>query len=307
MKTIDFSVVIPLYKCSQSIEELSNRLIKVLDGISTKFEIIFVNDSSPENDWELVGIQANKDSRIRGINLSRNFGQHYAISAGLDHAEGDWVIVMDGDLQDQPEEIPNLYHKAKEGFDIVLGMRADRKDSGFKIMFSRLFYRLFSYLTDTEQDASIANFGIYHKKVIEAVLSMKDSIRYFPTMVQWVGFKREKIIVKHSERELGDSAYSFRSLLNLAFNNIIAFSDKPLRLTVKFGFSLTLLSMVYGTYTLIKFLSGRINVEGYASLLVSVWFLGGLIIAILGMVGIYVGKTFEGVKKRPIYIIKEII
>ncbi|PKP35108.1 MAG: glycosyltransferase [Bacteroidetes bacterium HGW-Bacteroidetes-17] len=307
MKIIDLSVVIPLYKCSKAIEELTGRLITTLEAITTSFEIIYINDASPENDWEIVKIQATKDQRIKGINFSRNFGQHYAITAGLEHAKGNWIIVMDGDLQDQPEDILKLYEKANEGNDMVLGMRIGRKDSGLKIIFSKLFYKLFSYLTDTKQDATIANFGIYHRKVIDAILSMKDSIRYFPTMVQWVGFRKAKIAINHTERVYGQSAYSFKSLINLAFNNIIAFSDKPLRLTVKFGFSLTILSIIYGSTILIKYLTGHISVAGYASLLVSIWFLSGLIIAILGMVGIYVGKTFEGVKKRPYYIIKKII
>ena len=212
---------------------------------------------------------------------------------------------MDGDLQDQPEEIAKLFNKSQEGYDIVLGMRSERKDNWLKKSSSKVFYQIFSYLTDTEQDARIANFGIYHRKVINAILEMNDSVKYFPTMVQWVGFRKTKIAIVHAKREEGKSAYTLSTLLKLAFNNMIAFSDKPLRLTVTFGFGLTAISLLLGILTLVRYLSGQIIVSGYASLILSIWFLSGLIIAILGIVGIYVGKVFERVKDRPVYIISE--
>lgn len=297
------SVVVPLYKCSMYIGELTNQLKYHLNCITSEFEIIYINDGSPDEDWKLVCTESTLDYRVKGINLSRNFGQHYAITAGLENAVGEWVVVMDGDLQDQPREIRNLYTKAQEGFDIVLGMRAKRNDSWLKKVSSKLFYRVFSYLTDTEQDARIANFGIYHRSVIRAILEMKDSIKYFPTMVQWVGFRKAKININHAKRNQGESSYTFRALLRLAFNNMIAFSDKPLRLTVTLGFALTILSLLIAIITWIRFMTGDILVSGYASLILSIWFIGGLIIAILGMVGIYVGKVFERVKDRPVFIV----
>lgn len=301
----NISIVIPVYKCSESIHSLVERIEKTMNTINNTYEVIFINDSSPENDWEIISKIASKSAVIKGICLSRNFGQHNAITAGLHHSSGEWVVVMDGDLQDQPEEIIKLYKEANKGFDVVQGLRKERKDKFFKRYFSKQFYKVFSYLTNTRQDPSIGNFGIYHHKVIDAILSMKDAIRYFPTMVQWVGFKSTQIEINHASRETGKSSYSFKALLNLALTTIIAFSDKPLRLTIKFGFSLTLLSLIYGIFVLYNHLSGRIEVAGYASLIVSIWFLGGLIIAILGMVGLYVGKVFEKVKERPLYIVRE--
>ena len=300
-----FSIIVPLYRCSHFIEELAERLITTLEKIDTNFEIIFVNDESPENDWEIVEIVSKKDKRIKGINLSRNFGQHYAITAGLAHASGEWIIVMDGDLQDQPEEIINLYNKTKEDYKIVFAQRKERKDSFLKKLSSKLFYYFFSYLTGTKQDSSIANFGIYHQKVINAILDMRDSIRYFPTMSQWVGFKKTKIFVKHSKRKEGKSSYNLRSLFALAFNNIIAFSTKPLKLFVKFGFFIVLISVLFAIYYVVEYFRGNINVIGYTSLIISIWFLSGIIILILGVVGIYVGKTFERVKNRPNFIVQE--
>lgn len=300
-----FSVVIPLYKCSSSINELNERLIKVLSKLSNEFEIIYVNDASPENDWEIVTQLSKKDKRVKGINFSRNFGQHYAITAGLDFANGDWVVVMDGDLQDQPEEIIKLYEKAKEGYDVVLAKRISRQDNFLKKLLSKYFYKVLSYLTETKQDYTIANFGIYRKKVIAAILEMKDNLRYFPTMVHWVGFKSTSIAVTHSKRLRGKTSYSLRSLIHLSIDVMLAFSDKPLRLTVKLGFSIALLSIIYAIITLIKYFTGQIEILGWTSMIISIWFLSGVIITVLGIVGLYIGKIFEKVKNRPFYIIDE--
>lgn len=302
---VRISVIVPLYKCKSYLAELNRRLAITLGCITDDFEVVYINDGSPEQDWKEVHYWASQDPRVKGIDLSRNFGQHYAITAGLEAASGEWIVVMDGDLQDRPEEIERLFSKAREGYDIVLAVRSERQDSWVKKMSSRLFYSVFSFLTDTEQDASIANFGIYHRKVIKAILSMNDSIRYFPTMVQWTGFRRLKLPVEHAKRENGKSSYNWRSLFKLALNNIVAFSDKPLRLTVAFGFFLTAASLLFGIVVLGRYLIGEIVVPGYASIVISIWFLGGLIIAILGTVGIYVGKVFERVKDRPVYIISE--
>lgn len=301
----DISIVVPLYKCADHLISLSERLLKVLDSLSVKYEIIYVNDGSPQRDWQIVQELSAKHNSIKGVNLSRNFGQHYAITAGLENSSGEWIVVMDGDLQDQPEEIVALYTKALEGYDIVMGLRTRRQDRWLKKISSAVFYRVFSYLTDTEQDERVANFGIYHRRVINAILKMKDTVKYFPTMVQWVGFKQTKISIRHAKRDSGGSSYTMHTLLKLAFNNIIAFSDKPLRLTVSIGFFLTILSLLFAVIVFIRYLSGQIVVSGYASLIFSIWFLSGLIIAILGIIGIYLGKVFERVKDRPVYIIAE--
>jgi dolichol-phosphate mannosyltransferase len=307
MKKPYISVVVPLYRCSASVPLLAERLINTLNSEIPDFEIILINDTSPENDWEMVQQQSASDKRIKGINLSRNFGQHYAIHAGLEYASGEWVVVMDGDLQDQPEEIPAFLRKAGEGFDIVLGRRAERQDKFLKKTFSRLFYKALAYLTETEQNAEVANFGLYHRKVINAILSMKDKTRYFPAMVKWVGFKRTEIIVKHAAREEGTSGYNFKALLNLALNTILSFSDKPLRLTVKLGVFISLFSFIFALITFIRALTGHIEVSGYSSLIISIWFLAGIIITLMGMLGLYIGRTFEQVKDRPVFIVEETI
>ena len=182
-----------------------------------------------------------------------------------------------------------------------------RHDSFIKIFSSHVFYKVFSYLTDTKQDETIGNFGIYNKKVIEAVLSMKDHLRYFPTMAQWVGFNKSKIIVEHLLREKGRSSYSMTKLMKLVLENIIAFSDKPLRIVVRMGFTITLITSILGFYYLYRYLNHTISQPGYTSIVLSIWFLSGIIICILGIIGIYIGKTFEKVKERPLFLIKDTV
>lgn len=185
---------------------------------------------------------------------------------------GDWIVVMDCDLQDRPEEIPNLYAKAQEGYDSVFAQRVERKDSVWKKMSSSIFYWFFSFLTDSKQDKTVANFGIYNRKVIDAILSMGDSIRYFPIMAQWVGFKKFYLPVVHSEREEGKSGYSLLKLLHLASDNMIGFSDKPLRLMLRIGLYVIIGSTIIALYFLIKWSMGLIEVDGFTTLVISVWF-----------------------------------
>ncbi|MCX6266777.1 MAG: glycosyltransferase family 2 protein [Bacteroidetes bacterium] len=301
----DISVVIPVYGCSTSLTELYLRLVKTLEPLVNSFEIIMVNDASPDDAWATIVKLSERDKRVKGFDLSRNFGQHYAISAGLTFAKGEWIVVMDCDLQDQPEEIVTLYEKTKEGFDIVVGQRVERKDSFFKRSASKLFYKTFSYLTETKLDHTIANFGIYSRPVIISILRMHDYTRYFPTMVQWVGFKRCKIIVTHKGRAEGKSSYNLKKMFDLALNTIIAFSNKPLRLTVKLGIFTSVISLIVGIIYLYRFLAGDIIVLGYASLIISIWLIGGLTIMVLGIIGLYIGKIFDKVKERPDFIIKD--
>ncbi len=298
------SIVSPVYGCGGTVIELYLRIKKALESEKLSFELLLVDDGSPDESWPAIEELASLDERVKGILLSRNFGQHNAITAGLEHVLGEWVVVMDCDLQDQPEEIIKLYRKSQEGFDIVLGKRQERKDSFIKKFFSRTFYRVLSYLTKTEQDSSIGNFGIYKASVIEAVCSLGDQQRFFPTLVKWVGFKHTSISIEHSRRTVGKTSYSFRKTLNLALDVMLAFSDRPLRLIVKFGVYLSLFSVLYTIVTLIRYVAGDIKVMGYTSLIISVWFFSGIIILILGIVGLYIGKTYEKVKNRPQYIVK---
>ena len=284
------SVVSPVYRAENTVDDLVIQIKQVLKTLTEDFEIVLVEDGGPDNSWAKILENCTKDTRVKGIKLSRNFGQHYAISAGLEFSKGDWVIVMDCDLQDRPDQITKLYNKAIEGYDIVLARRSERQDGFIKRMSSYFFYRVLGYLSGLPQDNKIANYGIYQRKVIDAIKSMPEAIKYFPTMVKWVGFKRTEVDVEHAERLDGVSTYNFKRLRNLALDIILAYSDKPLKLIIKFGFSISLMALLFALYTLCSYLAGNIVVLGYASLIISIWFLSGIIMLILGIVGLYVGK-----------------
>ena len=300
------SVVVPVYMGANTIAELSTRAIRIIENIHYTPEIVLVNDASPDNSWEVIeALNKENPSKIRGINFSRNFGQHYAISAGIAAAKGDWVVVMDCDLQDVPEEIEKLLHKAKEGFDVVLAKREKRKDSFFKRFLSKFFYRILNYLSGASYDAAVANFGIYHRSVVDTIIALPEKNRFFPSMVKWVGFKQIAIIVQHAKRDEGSSSYSFKKLLNLSLDIILSYSDKPLRLAIKLGLLITFFALVFSLYQIYQWYHGDIEVLGYTSLILSIWFFSGIIISFIGVVGLYIGKIFENVKDRPTYIIKE--
>jgi polyisoprenyl-phosphate glycosyltransferase len=301
------SIISPVYRAEKVLDELVARIALAVENITTNYEIVLVDDRSPDASWEKMVNIAESNPKVKAIRLSRNFGQHYAITAGLDNAMGEWVVVMDCDLQDRPEEIIKLYQRAAEGYDAVLARRHERKDGYFKKLFSKSFYRTLGYLTGSHQDESIANFGIYHYKVIDEVKRLRESIRYFPTMVRWVGFNITKLDVDHAERSEGKSNYNFKRLLNLALDIMLAYSDKPIRMVIKFGLLIALFSFVFILITLYQWVNEDIEVLGYASIIVSIWFLSGCILVTMGVVGLYVGKIFEGVKGRPSYIIDNIL
>ncbi|MFL0682729.1 MAG: glycosyltransferase family 2 protein [Algoriphagus aquaeductus] len=299
------SIISPVYRAEQTLESLVLRIKNAVNTLNAEFEIILVEDASPDRSWDEIERLAKLHPEVVGIKLSRNFGQHYAITAGLDHAKGDWVVVMDCDLQDRPEEIPQLLAKAEEGYDVVLARRANRQDGFLKRLSSRLFYRTLAWLTGSHQDETIANFGIYHRKVIREISNMRESIRYFPTMVRWVGFRQTTLDVIHAANEERGSSYNFKRLFNLALDIMLAYSDKPIRMTVKVGLLIALAGFLFAVFTLVRYLQGDIIIAGYASLIISLWILTGFILVTLGMVGLYIGKTFEGVKNRPIYIVEK--
>lgn len=301
------SVVIPVYGCGPCLAELCQRLSRTLEKISSDFEIIMVNDHSPDDAWTVIRSLAAKDKRVKGINLARNFGQHYAITAGLDFVQGDWVVVMDCDLQDKPEEIVKLYAKAQQGFDIVFGRRVERKDYFLKRLASTSFHKVYDYFTDQITDSATANFGIFSSKVIEQYRRMREQNRNFALFINWLGYKSAKVDIEHAERTCGKSSYSVRKMVHLAIDGITAYSNKPLRISIAFGFFMSLISFLYGLFLVIRYFFLAVPVPGWTSVMVSMYFLGGLLFANLGMVGVYIGKIFNETKNRPLYLVDETI
>lgn len=303
----DVSVVSPVYGCEGCLEDLCDRLRATLEGMRLAFEIILVCDASPDHSWQRIQEIGARDPRVVGLRLARNSGQHSAISAGLERARGKHIVVMDCDLQDLPEEIPSLYATACAGYDIVFGQRIDRQDAWLKRFLSRAFYRGLGYLTETHYDASTANFGVFSARAIAAVNALPERSRFFPLMVRSAGYPAIHVPVQHANRISGKTAYGFAQLLRLAIEIALSYSDKPLRLVAQAGVLLSLLSFALAGWSVYRFLHGDVAVAGYTSIIASTWFLGGMTIFSVGVVGLYVGRTFNDVKRRPYYTISETV
>jgi dolichol-phosphate mannosyltransferase len=300
------SVVAPAYRCSECIPELCRRLTTVLETIDPNFEIVLVNDASPDRDWEVIQELARADHRIKGVNFSRNFGQHHAITAGVDHASGDWVVVMDCDLQDQPEEIPNLYRAATEdGKDVVFALRKDRQDSRIKILASRSFGFVLSSLSELPINHRVANFSIFSRRVARSYRRLREGSRSHGLTLLWCGFKSGYVEAQHAPRFAGKSTYNLRRSVKLAIESITSQSNKPLRMSIRFGFAMAVLAMGFALYLAVRKLFFDDSVSGWTSTIVSLYFIGGLLIANMGVVGLYLGKVFDETKRRPIYIVAD--
>ena len=303
--TSHISIVSPVYRGGKMVAELVRRNVESVSTITDDYEIILVNDASPDDSWDEIVKQCAQNPKVKGINLSRNFGQHYAITAGLHYAKGDWVVVMDCDLQDQPEEIPKLYRKAMEGYDIVYARRAVRKDGFLKRQSSLWFHRVFKWLSGLKSDSTIANFGIYKRCVIDEFNKISERSRSFPSLVQYLGFKDAAIDVEHAERAEGKSSYNLHKLIKLSFDVIVSNSNKPLRMAVGLGFGMAGVSFLFALYNLVAKWIGIIRVDGFTTTVFSIWFVGGLLLFVMGILGLYIGKIFDQVKGRQLFIVKD--
>lgn len=299
------SVVSPVYQAQDCLRELYTRLVAVLEKHFDSFELVLVEDGSPDDSWSVMQELAAKDPRVRGLQLSRNFGQHHALTAGLAAARGKWVVVMDCDLQDRPEDIPALYAKAQEGFDVVLARRAQRKDSWRKRLSSWAFYKVFNYLTDLNYDGTVANFSICARSVVDEVNRLGEATRFFGGFLALVGFKKAFIDVQHDARFSGGTSYTFMKLMRLATNVILAHSNKPLHLCVRAGGLIAAASFLAAIVVLVRAIMYGSPVMGWPTLIVSLYFSTGTIILTLGILGLYIDRVFTEVKHRPVYIVRK--
>lgn len=305
VKKIDISVVIPVYGCRAAIPELHRRLCESLEKISKAFEIILVDDYCPQNSWEEIQKVCEKDKRVIGIHMARNFGQIRAITAGLDKSRGDWVVVMDCDLQDRPETIPELYQKAQEGYDVVFARREGRKDSAITKFLSKCFYKVYDYFTDGTFDSSICNFSISKRKVIDYYCRMREQNRAYTMFIRWLGFKQTAIDMPADERFEGKSSYNLKRKLKMAFEIITSQSNKPLLFFCKLGFVSAFLALIYIIYLVFREIILGDVLVGWTSIVASIYLMGGIILCAIGVVGIYVGNIFNEAKNRPLYVIDE--
>lgn len=296
-------MVVPVYGCAGCLEELTERILAAVSGMGRTVELIFVDDDSPDQAWSRISELSALHPAVRGLKLSRNFGQHAAISAGLAQTRGAAVIVMDCDLQDVPEEIPALLEALTDDVEIVLGQRTERRDTWLKRTGSRAFYRTLGWLTDTSYDPSTANFGAYSRKVIDAMNAMPETDRFLPLLARWTGFRTARISVEHGRRTEGRSSYTLRKLLQMATRIALSFSDKPLRLVMSAAFALAGVGLCVAAFAVYRYLVGDIRVAGFTSILASVWLVGSFLMASIGVVGLYVGRVHNESKRRPQYII----
>lgn len=299
------SVVIPVYRCCESLDELTRRLFTVIAPLDASAEVILVNDASPDASWNCMKRLADADSRIKIINLSRNFGQHFAIAAGLAYTTGDWVAVMDCDLQDVPEELPKLYHKAQEGFDAVFGRRVDRQDRWDKRWTSNVFLKVLSWLAQTSIDPTVANFSIISSRVVSDLRQMKERHRSYGMLVKLATSKIAYIDINHATRPYGESSYTFLAKLRLAADLIVSHSIRPLYVSVFVGFSFAGIGFLGILYLTARYILHGIAVEGWASTIVSIWLVGGALMVSQAIMGLYLGKVLEQVKERPLFLVAE--
>lgn len=299
------SIVSPVYCGEKMVAELVRRNVESVCSITGNYEIILINDASPDDSWAEIVKQCTANPRVKGINLSRNFGQHYAITAGLHYAAGEWVVVMDCDLQDRPEEIPNLYKKAQEGYDIVYARRVVKHVGWWKRFSSVAFHKVFDWLSGVKSDSAIANFGVFHQNVIAEYNKIPQQARSFGSLIGVLGYKRGFVDVEQDQSARGGSSYTLRKLLTHSLNIIVSSTNKPLRLAVGLGFGMSTLSFLLALYNVIAKMTGIIRVSGYTTTVFSIWFVGGLLLLVMGVLGLYVGKIFDQVKGHPLYVVRD--
>jgi len=303
---MELSIVIPVYRSAASIPLLHKRLCDACNGHFAGFEIIFVEDCGGDDSWRLIQQLALDDVRIRGLRLTRNFGQHYAITAGMSIARGNWVVTMDCDLQDDPAFISDLYRLALEQkVDMVLVRRVGRRDHWVNVLLSRLFYRCFAALSGQVMDSAVGSYRIMSRRVVKSYLDLPERHRFFGGLIQWMGYATASLDVPHQSRHAGRSGYSFLRRLSLACDALFSFSDRPLLVMVFVGGLTALLTPVFASYIFVRRILGLIPELGFASLIISIYFLSGLILMSLGIVGLYVGRVYHEVKGRPLFLIAE--
>lgn len=304
---VRYSIIVPLFNEELVIEETYKRLKKEMDSCGDSYEIIFVNDGSKDRTAEMARSICRRDPNIKLLSFSRNFGHQIAITAGMDYASGDAVVVIDADLQDPPEVIPQMIAKWKGGYEVVYGQRTERKgETYFKKLSSSLFYRVLRRLTDVEIPVDTGDFRLIDRKVLDALKTLPEKNRYVRGMVSWVGFKQIGIDYVRDERFAGDTKYPLKKMLKFAANGITSFSYKPLKLATYAGCFVSLLSFVYLLYVLYQRLFiPQSTIPGWASLAIISLFFNGIVLILLGIMGEYIGRIYDEAKARPLYIISD--
>ena len=300
----ELSLVIPVFNEAETLPALVDRLTKVLKGLTDSYEIIFVDDGSTDHSISVLEGYRSRDPRVKILQFSRNFGHQVAITAGLDCACGDATVVMDSDLQDPPEVIPQLWAKWKEGYEVVYAVRECREGEGwFKLATAAAFYRVLRSLTDLDVPSDAGDFRLLDRDAREAFCQMRERHRYVRGMSGWIGFRQTGVPYRRESRHAGGTKYPLRKMIKLAFDAITSFTLKPLKFATYLGFSISALSFCYIVYALYRKFTGHTEI-GWTSLIVAIFFLGGVQLLSIGIVGEYVGRIYEESKRRPLYVVR---
>lgn len=297
------SVVCPVYGCAECLSDLVDGLRGALDDVGCRWELILVDDRGPDRSWEVMKDLASVDQRVRIIRLSKNHGQHLAIWAGLEQSRGDLVVVMDCDLQDEPAVVPKLIHEIKRSsHDAVVVDRGVWRDSALRRLASMAFFKVMKWLSGMDLQ-NAGNFGIYTRRLVDELLRFEEQGVFLPFMISLVGFDAGRLVVPRSSRHAGKSSYSLSKLMRHAIQIVIRFSDRPLKLSVVAGLSISLLSVGFSVILVVGRLMGGFTVPGWTSVVLSIWFLAGVFLFVLGLHGYYLGRVLDEVHARPRIIV----
>src|ERR1700722_11301338 len=306
MEPVKYSIVIPLYNEEGILPVLVERLQEIIAKFDGPSEVVMVDDGRRDATYQLATEASARDPRFKLIQFSRNFGHQMAITAGMDAASGDAVIIMDADLQDPPYVIPQMIEKWREGDEIVYGLRQQREGEGvFKPVTASAFYGVLHRIADIDTAVDVGDCRLVDRKALNAFLQMRESNRYVRGMFSWIGFRQAGVPYTREERKAGATHYTLRKMLMLASNGILGFSTAPLRLALGTGVFLAFASVVYGMVAISLKLAGEQLVPGYASLLAAITFLSGIQLAVMGVVGLYVGRIYDETRARPLYVVRE--
>jgi dolichol-phosphate mannosyltransferase len=305
-RPIELSVVIPAYNEEQNIAALYRRLVAALDPLGMPYEIVVVNDGSSDRTLAILQELAGADERVAAVDLARNFGHQAAISAGLDHARGRAVAIMDADLQDPPEVLPAFIAKWREGYEVVYAVRAQRKEGPLKRLAYHTFYRILRRVAQVEIPLDAGDFCVIDRRVVDLLNAMPERNRFVRGIRSWVGFRQTGLAYERHARHAGKPKYTFSKLIYLALDGLVSFSFLPLRMISLAGLAVSLLSILIALAYVVQKLTVGLNPPGFATLVVAIFFLSGMQMVTIGVIGEYVGRIFEEVKRRPLYVVRRV-